>query len=243
MKSYLAATSAITLFLCSGALAEDKRAADAHQHGHGVLNVALEGETLGIELETPGADILGFEHAAEADEDKATVEQARKTLSDPVALFGLPGSAGCKVTEAEIEIGADETDHDDHDDDHHEEHADGDHDDHDDDHHEEHADEDHDDHDDDHHEEHADDDHDDEHDKHADDEKHGHDDHAEEEASHSEVHAHYTLTCDAPAKITGLDLTNFFATFPNAEELDSAILTDNGQASGEITAEAPKLTF
>lgn len=50
MKSYLVATSAFTVFLCTGVLAEEKRAADAHQHGHGVLNVALEGETLGIEL-------------------------------------------------------------------------------------------------------------------------------------------------------------------------------------------------
>ena len=218
MKSYLVATSAFTVFLCTGVLAEEKRAADAHQHGHGVLNVALEGETLGIELETPGADILGFEHAAEADEDKATVEQARKTLSDPVALFGLPGSAGCKIAEAEIEIGADETDHDDHDDDHHEEHADDKHDDHDDDHHEEHA-----------------------------EDKHGHDehdeDHAEEGETHTEVHAHYTLNCTAPAKITGLNLTGFFAAFPNAEELDAAILTDNGQASGEISPDSPKLTF
>ena len=219
MKSYLTATSVFTVFLCTGVLAEDKRNADAHQHGHGVLNVALEGDTLSIEMETPGADILGFEHTAEAAEDKATVEKARETLSDPVALFGLPGSAGCTQTEIEIEIGADETDHADHDDDHHDEHADDKHDEHDD-----------------HHDEHADDDH----DKHADDD---HDDHADEETSHSEVHAHYTLTCSAPSKITELNLAGFFAAFPNAEELDAAVLTDDGQASGEITADSPRLTF
>ena len=211
MKFLPITATAMTAFLSTGALAEDKRGADAHQHGHGALYVALEGETLAIELETPGADILGFEHAAKAAEDKATVEKARKILSNPATLFGLPGAAGCTVTDAEIEIGADEEHADNHGDDHG---------------HDEHSDEDH--------------------DKHADDE-HGHDehhdDHADEETSHSEVHVQYTLTCGAPSKITGLDLTEFFAAFPNAEELDAAILTDDGQASGEITADSPKLTF
>ena len=201
MKSSLITASALTAFFCAGALAEEKREADAHQHGHGALNVALEGETLSIEMETPGADILGFEHMAKATEDKAKVEKARKTLADPVSLFGLSAAAGCSVTDAEIEIGADGDEH--HDD---EEHAEK-----------------------------------DEHD-HEDEHEHG-DDHADEEESHSEVHAHYMLTCTAPAEIAGLDLTAFFEAFPNAEELDAAILTENGQASGEITPASPTLTF
>ena len=201
MKSSLITASALTAFFCAGALAEEKREADAHQHGHGALNVALEGETLSIEMETPGADILGFEHMAKATEDKATVEKARKTLADPVSLFGLSAAAGCSVTDAEIEIGADGDEH--HDD---EEHAEK-----------------------------------DEHD-HEDEHEHG-DDHADEEESHSEVHAHYMLTCTAPAEIAGLDLTAFFEAFPNAEELDAAILTEDGQASGEITPASPMLTF
>ena len=220
MKSSLITASALTAFFCAGALAEEKREADAHQHGHGALNVALEGETLSIEMETPGADILGFEHMAKATEDKATVEKARKTLADPVSLFGLSAAAGCSVTDAEIEIGADGDEH--HDEDEHhddEEHAEKD---------------DHDAHDEDHAEK-------DEHD-HEDEHEHG-DDHADEEESHSEVHAHYMLTCTAPAEIAGLDLTAFFEAFPNAEELDAAILTEDGQASGEITPASPMLTF
>lgn len=221
MKFLSITATAMTALLSTGALAEDKRGADAHQHGHGALYLALEGETLAIEMETPGADILGFEHAAKAAEDKATVEKARKILNDPATLFGLSGAAGCTLTDADIEIGADEEHADDHSG---EDHRGDDHD--------KHADDEHG------HDEHSDEDH----DKHADDD-HGHDDHADEETSHSEVHAQYTLTCGAPSKITGLDLTEFFAAFPNAEELDAAILTDDGQASGEITADSPKLTF
>ncbi len=195
MKFSLLSASALTALLATGALAEDKRQADAHQHGHGVLNVALEGGTLSIEMETPGTDILGFEHIAETEDDKATVRQARETLGDPVALFGLAVAAECDVTESEIEIGADEDDHD-------ESHADKDDHDHED----------------------------------------GHDD-KDDDDSHSEVHAHYTLTCSAPAKLTGLDLGAFFAAFPNAEELDAALLTDSGQAGGEITPASPTLAF
>lgn len=196
MKSTLITVSIFTALSCVSALAEDKRAADAHQHGHGALNVALEGDTLSIELETPGADILGFEHTAETEGDKATVRKARETLGNPVALFGLPDAAGCSVADADIEIGAD-----------------GEH--------------------------HEDDDHDHEHD---DDHKHG-DEHAHEEDTHSEVHAQYTLTCTAPSNVTALDLSGFFAAFPNAKELDAAVLTDAGQASGEITPAATVLTF
>ena len=35
-----------------------ERELDAHQHGHGVVNIAIEDQTLWIELEAPGADIV-----------------------------------------------------------------------------------------------------------------------------------------------------------------------------------------
>lgn len=209
MKSRRITASACAILLCSGALADNKREADAHQHGHGALNIALEGETLSIEVETPGADILGFEHDAETAEDKATVQKAREILADPIALFGLTDAADCSVTEVEIEIGGDETDHDEHG----EEHA------HDDDH--DHGDE------------------------HAEEEKHDHgDDHAHDHGEeHSEVHAHYTLNCTQPDALGGIDLRAFFEAFPNSEELDAAVLTEAGQASGEITPASPSLSF
>ena len=44
--------------------AEEHRELGAHEHGHGTLNIALEGSRLTMELEAPGVDIVGFEHAA-----------------------------------------------------------------------------------------------------------------------------------------------------------------------------------
>jgi len=225
--------------------AEEKREADAHEHGHGTFNMAIEGETVVIELETPSFDILGFEYAASSDAEKAAVDKAQEALSSPAALFGLPKDAGCSVTEAEIEFGADEEHHDDehhgdkhHDDEHHDdEHHDDAHDDdehhddaHDDDHHEDEA------HHDDHHEDEA---HHDDHDKHDDHAEH----HDEDASEHSEVHAHYVLTCDSTESINAVNMRGYFETFPNAEELDAAILSDTGQASGELEPDNPELAL
>jgi hypothetical protein len=87
------------------ALAEDEhRQLGPHQHGHGSLQIAVEGHRVSMELEAPGADIAGFEHEPSTPEQNATLAKAKATLADPLALFKLPASAGCKVTEAKVEI-------------------------------------------------------------------------------------------------------------------------------------------
>ncbi|WP_313519017.1 DUF2796 domain-containing protein [Pseudomonas sp.] len=74
-----------------------------HEHGVAALNVALEGKTLEIDLESPAMNIVGFEHAASSDSDKAKVAAAHALLEKPLALFSLPAAAGCSVTEQELE--------------------------------------------------------------------------------------------------------------------------------------------
>jgi hypothetical protein len=93
--------------------AETERQLGPHEHGHGTLNLAVEGQNLQMELEVPGADIVGFEHEAKTAEDQAKMEAAKKTLAQPLALFALPDAAGCKVTSAKIAVAA-ESDHDAH---------------------------------------------------------------------------------------------------------------------------------
>ena len=82
-----------------------------HEHGRGTLNIAVEGNKISMELEVPGVDIVGFEHEAKTREDKATLEKAKQKLSAPLSLFRLPASAGCRVTEAKVEVEAGEHDH------------------------------------------------------------------------------------------------------------------------------------
>lgn len=128
--------SIATLVATVPALAEEHRELGPHVHGHGTLNIAIEGSKLSMELEVPGMDIVGFEHAATSDADKATVDKATKLLETPLVLFKLPAAAGCKVAEAKVAIEPEhehgDEDHDDHDHDaadkDHDEH--GDHDEH-----------------------------------------------------------------------------------------------------------------
>jgi Protein of unknown function (DUF2796) len=104
----------------SPAMAEDEhRELGPHEHGHGTLNIAVEKARISMELEVPGMDIVGFEHAAESKDDKAAVDKATKALGEPLKLFKVPEAAGCKVAEAKVNIEAEhEHEHEDGDKDH-----------------------------------------------------------------------------------------------------------------------------
>jgi hypothetical protein len=75
----------------------------AHEHGVGRLNAALDGKTLALELQSPAMNLVGFEHVATSDADKAKVAAARALLEQPLALFNLPKAAGCVVENQELE--------------------------------------------------------------------------------------------------------------------------------------------
>ena len=75
----------------------------AHEHGVGRLNAALDGQTLELELESPAMNLVGFEHAATTDADKAKVAAVRAQLEKPLTLFNLPKAAGCVVATKELE--------------------------------------------------------------------------------------------------------------------------------------------
>lgn len=94
-----------------------------HEHGVASLNVALDGQTLEIQLESPAMNLVGFEHAANSDADKAKVAAARKQLEQPQALFALPIEAKCSLKETELESPLfGDAKHDEHDEDHDHEH-------------------------------------------------------------------------------------------------------------------------
>ena len=119
---------AVSTFAAVPVFAEDSRQLDAHEHGVGQLNIAFDGQQIAMELHAPGADIVGFEYAAESSEDRAAVDAAVVTLAGPLDLFVPPAAARCSVIQAAAELESEE-EHDDHDD-HADEHAHDDHDDH-----------------------------------------------------------------------------------------------------------------
>jgi hypothetical protein len=105
-------------------IAEETRQLDAHEHGVGQLDIAIDGQQIAMELHAPGADIVGFEYAAESAKDLAAVDTAVAKLSAPLALFVLPEAAGCSIVEASAGLESEE-EHEEHGDEHaDDEHAD-----------------------------------------------------------------------------------------------------------------------
>ena len=169
------------------------RQEDSHLHGAATLNVVLEQQQLLIELESPAANIIGFEHKPANAEQEEAVHEAEEALQDGAKLFALPGAAACQLTASEVKWTLEE-EHDDHD---HEKEEHAEHDDHD---KEEHAK--HDDHDD--------------HDK----EEHAEHEHEEEGEIHSEFHVEYAFQCSSPDKLDTIDVLLFQA-FSGMEEIDA----------------------
>ncbi len=121
MKFRLMALTAIGLILAGSALAEgdehrenEHREAEAHVHGESVLNVAIEGNEISMELAAPGMDIVGFEYEPESDADREAVEVAVLQLSDADALFAFNEEAGCEVSEVDAHRGEEDMHDEDH---------------------------------------------------------------------------------------------------------------------------------
>lgn len=96
----LAAAAGLATVLATTAAAGDRRHAAAHQHGHGKLNIAVDGDKAVFEMRVPGADIIGFEHAASTGEEKTKLAAAKEILGDPQKIFTLPGAAGCTINQS-----------------------------------------------------------------------------------------------------------------------------------------------
>lgn len=90
------------LFLVAGGTsvltqAETERQHAAHEHGAGHLNVALDRETLLIELSMPAMNLVGFEHAASSESERQSLSNAVEQLKDGLSLFGPSSEAECSL--------------------------------------------------------------------------------------------------------------------------------------------------
>jgi hypothetical protein len=103
-SAFIAASFALSL----PGLAEEHRELGPHEHGVGRLNVAIEGKRVSMELEVPGADIVGFEHQASTAAQQASVKKAKTTLEGVLNVFKLPAEAKCKLAKATVKIQAED---------------------------------------------------------------------------------------------------------------------------------------
>jgi len=98
---------------------------DSHVHGIALINVALEKSELYIELESPAANIVGFEHAPSSEKEKKAVKKAFAILKTGEKVFKATSSAGVTLENVEVTQGHELEEHGDpkhgnHDTDHHE---------------------------------------------------------------------------------------------------------------------------
>jgi hypothetical protein len=108
-KLSIAATALATMVLGPNSLQASERQLDSHEHGVSTLKLAQENETVLFELEAPGNDIVGFEHAPKNDDQQAAVKRALSQFEKPEAIFVLSAEAQCVASNqhAEFETGED----------------------------------------------------------------------------------------------------------------------------------------
>lgn len=94
--------------------AQTVAAQSAHVHGEGQVNIAIDGNRIFMALESPGADIVGFEYEARSSDEKAAVKQAIAQLGDPMLLVLFEADAGCAVRQAKAGIEGEHDEHDEH---------------------------------------------------------------------------------------------------------------------------------
>jgi Protein of unknown function (DUF2796) len=106
MRGLTAAAAIAAALAATGTAAgeEGRGGPRAHEHGRSTLEVAVEGGRVAVALAAPGADLVGFEHAAATDAQRAAVERARAALAEPLALLAFPPRAGCRLTSAEVTL-------------------------------------------------------------------------------------------------------------------------------------------
>jgi hypothetical protein len=86
----------------------------AHVHGIAALNVVLESTEVHIELDSPAANIVGFEHAPASEADLAALDKAVAALKDGDRLFSFNEDAGCRMETAKVASELLEEDHEGH---------------------------------------------------------------------------------------------------------------------------------
>lgn len=90
----------------------EHRHAEAHVHGMGQLNFAVEGKQVHLELDIPGFDILGFE-SVNSHAQREALNRAVQALKQP-DLWGFTDAAGCQLQTVSVSTDGDDHHHEGH---------------------------------------------------------------------------------------------------------------------------------
>lgn len=89
--------SALTVY------AETEEQHGKHEHGVASLSIALDSKGLEISLDSPAANVVGFEHKPSTDEQSQQVAKVKAQLETPASLFEIPAAAECSLTNTELQ--------------------------------------------------------------------------------------------------------------------------------------------
>jgi hypothetical protein len=79
-----------------------ERHLESHEHGKASMNVVLQGEILEVEIKTPAANILGFEHEPATDQQRQALAVAAAHLEKAEDLMLFSEGADCRLASAEV---------------------------------------------------------------------------------------------------------------------------------------------
>jgi len=89
-------------FYCRQGIAQSHQNPVAHTHGLARMTVLYEAGQLLIELETPAANMLGFQHSPQNTEQWRQLSQLKKSLNAPENIIGLKPS--CMVQRVDVRL-------------------------------------------------------------------------------------------------------------------------------------------
>jgi hypothetical protein len=101
--SLIALTMLLLWSFEANAASEEHRQLGTHEHGSGQLNVAVEGNSLALDLELPAMNVVGFEHPAGNDQEREQIKQAAELLRDGASLFKPSPAAQCTLSSVQLE--------------------------------------------------------------------------------------------------------------------------------------------
>jgi len=91
---------AIAISATSSVMADEH---GAHVHGAAKLQVAIDGNTATVMLDSPMDSLVGFEHAPGNDAEKAAISKLVSALNKPESLFVFSPAAGCAPSSVKLD--------------------------------------------------------------------------------------------------------------------------------------------
>ncbi|WP_171101726.1 DUF2796 domain-containing protein [Ruegeria sp. HKCCD7255] len=98
---------ALICFPTTESLAQSAPGSEIWTPGVGHLAIEFSGSDFLVTLKAPGDAIVGFDHPARSDEERAQVAAAVSELSKPETVLAIPYDAGCTAWAANVVLNGD----------------------------------------------------------------------------------------------------------------------------------------